>query len=124
MSAIKLSPVLFSFLSDSKFGHQCFHLFDVLLLRGFVSATEQDDQSFALLYQIDSVPGSPVDSVFTEAINHLILEVLPISNRAKAVETLAAACTLKVETQRPNGLESSSCRYSSSVITVGPEGNK
>jgi len=54
VSAIKLPLVLFSFFSSSKFGYQCFHLFDVLSLCGFISSTEQDDQSDSILQFLEA----------------------------------------------------------------------
>ncbi|WP_218274076.1 MULTISPECIES: hypothetical protein, partial [unclassified Pseudomonas] len=54
----------------------------------------------------------------------LMLLVLPISSRNKAVETLVAAGTLNDENHSSNGLNWLSRRYSSISIIGRPEGNK
>ncbi len=57
---------------------------DVLLLRGFVAASEQDDEFASPLRVVDAVPGSEVDLQFSDATGEVAM--LPRVSMSQAVD--------------------------------------
>jgi hypothetical protein len=92
---------------------------DVPILCLLRSAAEQDHQRFAILAEVDAIPGpKSILHSKTPAPTSFTLEKFPSSSRRTAVVTLAAAAASSPSNHFANGLEPSRFRNSRAVIAT------